>query len=187
MPAWTQAAKIRDWRITVGQQSIGGAGRGGHYYFVRGAGARWVADIDVPPMCSADALAFQAFLHGLRGHKPFDFRVPGAVQATSPATATSAGSGSTSIALTSISDASRVVAGEWMHVGALGSGQLVQIVSVSGATCVVRPRLRTAFSVGTTVTIGNVQARFRLLGDVPRVPLILGRSREVRISIEEVY
>lgn len=193
MATWPSTAKLSDWRITIDAHSIGGAGRGGDYAFEKGAGARWVASVDVAPMVSNDAMTFRAFLHSLRGPTTaFAFALPGAVRATSPATAvvdTSAvAAGATSMIIGAISDAARVIAGEWVYVGTYPSGQLLQIVSVTGGTTLAfRPALRAGYSIGAAVTIGNVTAAFRLRGQTPRVPLIPGQSRTMKVELEEAY
>lgn len=191
MPTWPTSAKIREWAISPEAHSVGAAGRGGHYSYERSAGAKWGGSVEVAPMVSNDALTFRAFLHSLNGHNYFGLKLPGAVYAASPATAlvaTATAAGDTSLVIGTISDAARVIAGEWVYVGTYPNGQLLKIVSVSGGTTLtVRPRIRAVHSIGAAVTIGNVTAAFRLRGQVPRVPLIPGQSRSFRVDIEEYY
>lgn len=83
---------------------------------------------------------------------------------------------------------SRFVAGSWAIVGTLPSaGQLVQIVTVSGFTATVRPRLRAAYLSSTAVSIGAVSGLFRLASDPPELPLIPLRSAPFSVDIEEAY
>lgn len=193
MATWPSTAKLSDWRITIDAHSVGSVGRGGDYSFEKSTGARWVGSVEVAPMVSSNALTFRAFLHSLRGPTTaFAFTLPGAVRATGPTTALVATSalsaGATSMIIGTIADATRVLAGEWLYVGTYPNGQLVQIVSVTGGTTLAfRPALRAGYSVGAAVSIGNVTAAFRLRGQTPRVPLISGQSRSVRVEIEEAY
>lgn len=96
--------------------------------------------------------------------------------------------GATSVTLDTISDAGLVTAGAYMRIGDRETGQLVQIVSVSGSTATIRPRLREAWADNTAVALGQPEALFRLANPVvPSVPLIVGRSLAFELEIEEAY
>lgn len=77
--------------------------------------------------------------------------------------------------------------GGFMTVQTALGAQLVRVVSVAANTIGIRPRLRSAAASGAAVAYGRVIGRFRLTGNPPRIPLILGRSRPFDIELEEVY
>lgn len=64
---WPTFAKIKQWALSVAAHSRGDTGFGGGHFFERGPGAQWRGSVEVPAMCTAEALEFRAFLHGLRG------------------------------------------------------------------------------------------------------------------------
>lgn len=98
-----------------------------------------------------------------------------------------ASAGDDVVTLDTISDSSVITAGAYMRIGDCATGQLVQIVSVSGSDVTIRPRLREAWADNTPVGIGQPLGRFRLAGAVPTVPMIVGRSLEFELEIEEAY
>ncbi len=179
---WPAAARIADWSLAITAHSRGDTGAGGHYEFERAPGASWAGSFTVPPMSTANALAFRAFLHSLRGRSgTFSIAVPDRATATTArTTATSAAAGATSLTLV---DASGLQRGDNL----LLAGQLFRIGAVSGGAVTVRPRLRAAIAGGTAGTSGPVVAAFRLAGDPPAVQLINGRSAAVQVEIEEAY
>lgn len=210
---WPTAAKLQSWSLTITAHSRGGAGLGGHYRFERGPGARWQGSFTVVPMCTADALEFRAFLHSLRGRSgSFGIDVPSRADAgTDPCHGRTAGKtqysdctdytdGTSYTDLWILSDALAVAASAGDDTLELDSaaglqagdtivagGQLFRIVSVSGDTLTVRPRVRADISDGAAVARRPINATFRILTDAPIVPLIPGRSRETALEIEEFY
>jgi len=83
----------------------------------------------------------------------------------------------------SVSTATEMQVGDFMVI----AGQLLRVVSVSGLTAGIRPRLRAAAASGAAFSAGNVSAEFRLTLDAPIVPLIVQRSLDVSLDIEEAY
>lgn len=69
----------------------------------------------------------------------------------------------------------------------LDSGQLVDVVAADGAQIEFRPQLRRAYSANTFVCVGSVYARFRLVGDVPYVPVNGQHSLPFEVSFCEYY
>lgn len=74
---WPADVHIAHNAISIEAHSIGDAGRGGHYAFKRGPGARWRGQVSVPALCTPQAVALRAMFHGLRGRSGFFlFRLP---------------------------------------------------------------------------------------------------------------
>lgn len=199
-------AKIRSGEPTVEAHSRGDQGAGGHYAFAIGGGARVVWNMSIAAMCTPDALEFRAFLHSLRGTGgTFGLKVPG-----SPVTSGTVGAqslivytdgtthtdgqpysdsvvsgaalkGSDSVTVTA--PLASLKAGEFALIGS----QLVRVVSVSGNNIFIRPRLRADAPAGTAVSFGAVVGTFRLSKSAPPVPLVVGRSLELTLEIEEAY
>ena len=214
---WPAAAKIRDWSLGIVAHSRGDTGAGGHYEFERGPGAKWSGTISVPPMTTANALAFRAFLHSLRGRSgTFYLTMPSHAIAADTCTNRSSGltrftdctrfsdgtqfsdawtatAFSLSGTLTSSADAGATSV-KLSKIGALAAGdtlliggQLLRVISISGFDVTVRPRLRSAVTGGTAFSAGAVAGLFRLTTDAPIVPLVNGRSLDVTLEIEEAY
>ena len=204
-------ARFKSWALAVSAHSRGAAGVGGHFAFERGPGARVTGSIELTQLSTTHALKLRAWLHSMRGRSgTFYMPAPNRELVSNPcssptaqfgdctgfsdgttfsdlwagytthATDASAAAGAASISLASAGSAA---VGDWLLVG----GQLVRIVSVSGGTIGIRPRLRSAVASGAAVYIGPVYALFRILEDAPIVPLVPGRSREFSIDIEEAY
>lgn len=205
-------ARFKSWALAVTAHSRGALGVGGHYAFERGPGARVTGEFEFTALKTADALRMRAWLHSLRGRSgTFYAPAPNRYIVENPCgssittmfsdctmfsdgttftdffdgteaqtTSGSAAAGASSISLTSVGSGQ---VGDWMLVGS----QLVRIVSISGGTVGIRPRLRSAVSSSATVHIGPAVALFRILDDAPIVPLIPGRSREFTVPVEEAY
>jgi hypothetical protein len=69
----------------------------------------------------------------------------------------------------------------------LDSGQLVDVVAVEDGHIEFRPHLRSAYAAGTLVSVGAVYGRFRLMGDVPAVPMNGQHSLPFDITFCEYY
>lgn len=205
------------WTLAPSSHSRGHTGDTGHGSYERGPGARIVGTVDIPALCIADALKLRAFFHSLRGpYGTFYLLMPrtsGGTDANTQAPYTDGtyfsdgttyhdlvgGSGLSGLNAATAADADTItmygaaphfVVGAWLVIGDVsGTGQLVQIVSVSGSTsCTVRPRLRSAQPSGANITYDTpVYGLFRLAGDVPIIPLINGRSLPFSVDIEEAY
>lgn len=81
-----------------------------------------------------------------------------------------------------------VKVGAFLVVGDPESGgQLFRITSVTGSTIGIRPRVREGYEDEADVTVGQVEARFRLDQGTPPVPLDGDMSRSVQIKIVEDY
>lgn len=227
---WPAVGKFSTWRFTVEAHSRGATGVSGHYSYERGPGARVTGQLNIVPMCSADAVAFRAFLHSLRGpsgsfflrlpdtaaHEPgddcgypggltiyddctdhtdstgftdvFSSSAPAYSVASTATLGAAASADAATVTLAAPSYTPRLIAGNWLAIGDLTTtGQLVQIVSVSGLDVTIRPRLRNAQAFGAAVTYGPVTGLFRLVGKTPKVPLIPGRSSGLSVEIEEAY
>lgn len=207
--------KMIEWTIAPAAHSRGHTGTHGHDSYARGPGARVTGTVTIAPMCLADALQVRGFLHSLRGgYGSFYFLLPittpdptqsitksytdntdfsdttqyADVASTSSVTSQIAASAADTDTLQMMGAGNLLVPGNWIAVGDITStGQIVQIVSVSGTTVTVRPRLRNAQSSLTTASYGRVYGLFRLAGDVPYVPIIPGRSTSFQVPLEEMY
>lgn len=185
LQTWPAAAKLSRWAFTVSAHSRGLSGAGGHYRFERGGGARWTGNVQIAPMVTADALAFRAFLHSLRGRSgTFYFTLPGRM---SPISTTLSASALADAATVQVSSASNIGLGDYMTVYSIGGTQLVRVTSKSGTTLGIRPRLRAAASNGAAVEAGSVTSVFRLAADAPNVACLQQRCREITLDIEEAY
>jgi hypothetical protein len=188
--AWPIAAKVSEWSLTIEAHSRGGEGRGGHYAYERGAGARWRGSLEVLPMATADACAFRAFLHSLRGKSgTFLWAIPAASAAISGTLTASASAGAETITVSSaVSGAVQCGPGAFLVVGDLTTtGQLVRVTGKAGSVLTIRPRLRAAYASGAAVSVGRVRGRFRLDQETPAVPLTGHRSHAVELDIAEAY
>lgn len=222
---WPITTKISEWTTAVRAHSRGLSNLSGDYAFSRAPGASWFAAVSVPPMRTADALKFRAFLHSLRGKSGTFWFTPPAVPPTfigqtctgvggyavySDCTTYSDGTthsdghtgsaptvyGTTaaiaadanSMVVTGFSSG-RLVVGDMALIGsgAADQRQLVRITAVSGTTLTFAPRARRAVASGEMVQIGAVAALFRLAGQTPAVPLVVGRSEAMTLEIEEAY
>ena len=188
---WPAAAKYSGPELAIVAHSRGGQGRGGHYAFVRGKGAAWAGRLGVVSLGLADAFAFRAFLHSLRGRSgSFYLNMP--AESSTPAVgalSATASAGASTLAVTSaIWGSALCKAGAFLTVGDVSAGgQLLRIVEVSGSNLTVRPHLRAAQASGAAVVLGRCSGLFRLDQETPIVPLIVGRSLPVEVRIAEVY
>jgi hypothetical protein len=213
---WPTKAKVRTWTLAIAAHSRGDTGAGGHYSFERGPGAQWRGQLEIPPMCSADAVEFRAFLHSLRGRSgSFYLPTPSRnVAGADPCTNRTTGrtqfsdctrftdgkqfddtwtggviSGTLTAAVAADAASFAVSSATGLQVGdfLLLNNQLHRIVGISGTTVSVRPRVRTAVANGAAWQVGPVTALFRLMTEAPIVPLVPGRSTAVQIDVEEYY
>lgn len=202
---------------TVEAHSRGGRGEFGHYSFGKGGGARVTWRLNLVAMATANALEMRAFLHSLRGSggtfvmrmpapriaggvssglqgysdgtlhsdgTPFSDTVDSSVMQVSAGTSSGVvASGASSVTVSGFTP----VAGAWMTLATANGPQLVRVSSVSGSTAEFRPALRAAVASGAQIHHGPVTAAFRVIGNVPAVPLILTRSREFALDCEEAY
>lgn len=191
---WPAVVKIARHSLNVEAHSVGDQGRGGHYAFDVGGGARWRGTLDIPALKIADALTFRAFLHSLRGRSgTFYLTMPGLGGTTVAGTNTNVlfpGSDTVELAGSAAAAAKvgdyALVGGNWTSFDPLGPPQLVRIVALSGSTATVRPRLRqTGLLPGLDLAIGAVVGRFRLDMETPAVPIVGERSRELTLQIIE--
>jgi hypothetical protein len=209
MTAWPSIAKIQQKVLQVVAHSRGVTPSAGFLQYEAGAGARWLAKLSVAPMTATDAFAFRAWLHSLRGRKPFLLAAPKAKAAASVTTAYTDsteftdGTGfidstdTAAVSAVAFGGSTIVVAGattDYTVGGCLSiGGQLVRVVSVTDAgsgnvTLEFRPRLRAAVAAGAAVRFDGVYGEFRLSGATPAVPLVLGgRCQAIDVTLEESY
>jgi hypothetical protein len=199
LQAWPSAAKIVSQQFAIEAHSRGAVLPSGIEGFERAPGARFTGQISVAPLSLANAFAFRAFLHSLRG-RGGSFLLPlgswleatrtgGAAETSTLAAAGSAGSETLSITLSS---GVTLAAGRMIYVGnPATTGQLFRVIDATvGATIVVtvRPRVRITLASGATVRWANTTAPVRLTGSTPAVPITIGqRSMPVSLDIEEAY
>lgn len=82
---------------------------------------------------------------------------------------------------------SNLEVGTMLWIGPLHTGgQLVEVVAV-GSQIEFRPWLRSAYALGTSVSIGSVRGKFRLTGDVPAIPFNGQYSTSFEIDFCEYY
>lgn len=183
------AAKINGWRLYVQGHSRGSTTQEGAGTFARGSGAHFVGQLSLAPMAHSDALQVRAFLHRLRGRAgSFLMTMPGteAKAVGTAAIAAASSKGASAATLSSVTNSAELVAGAYMVIGDLtATGQLVQIVTVSGSDVTFRPRLRTAQAGGITVTFGRVQGLFQLAELAPAVPIMPAVSPGLELAIHE--
>ncbi len=210
---WPSVAHISSWRLSPKAHTRGAASPEGAGTWALGSGAHIVGELSVAAMTHADALTVRAFLHRLRGRAgSFLLGVPGTEQSgtaaayddgtlhtdhtgytdygfTSYGAATCTGAiaaDASAVTLSSISESALLVPGGYMTIGDVTStGQLVQIVSVSGSDVTFRPRLRTAQSAGAAIRFGYVYGLFRLAEDTPRVSIMPAHCPGLSFPIEE--
>jgi hypothetical protein len=214
---WPEFAKWSGQLPTVEAHSRGGRGAFGHYSHGIAGGARVTWSLNIVPMVTSDALRFRAFLHSLRGSGgTFRIRMPaprvaggvvsglqgysdatlhsdgtpfsdtidsGVAVETTGTTSGAASAGAQSMTVSGIT----AVVGSWLMVVTANGPQLLNVISVSGGTVGFRPALRAAVSSGATVNHGPVTAAFRVIGNVPAVPLIVLRSKGFSLECEEQY
>lgn len=78
--------------------------------------------------------------------------------------------------------------GAYLVIGDIETdGQLLRIVSVSGNTVTIRPRLRQAYISGTPLYAGRVTGKFRLDQETPEIPLLGHYANGVSVQIAEAY
>lgn len=181
------AFKSVSWSVSVAGHTRGAPTREGAGVYARGSGARIVGQFVAAPMATAEALAVRAFFHRLRGRAGTFFApIPGTGTITGTATVdTTAAAGASSVVLTGVSGLT-IAPGMWAVIGDLtAGGQMVRVVSVSGSTIDVRPRLRAAQASTTAVTFGRVSGLFRLSDRVPMISMRNGRSAGFTVEFEE--
>lgn len=173
-----------------------------------GRGGRWVASFTTAAMTAADAFAFRAWLHRLRGQAgsfllAISEAVTGGPAVYTDATQFSDGTTftdflDTSFAIpavaagaTSVTSPTAVAVGSIVEIYDGTSSQVVRVVSTSGTaptiTIGVRPPLRAAMSSPALRPTG-VSIPLRLVGEAPSVPIVPGgRSVPVTLDCEEAY
>jgi hypothetical protein len=188
---WPIVAKVAPFVLTVAAHSRGDTGRGGQSLFERGPGAQFKTTLQVVPMLAADALKFRAFLHGLRGRSgSFLLSVENTTTGAAVGTITAAAAADAdSVTIDAgLAASSLVKVGAFLLIGMeTGTCQLLRVVSKSGTTLGIRPRLRAQYGSGSPVTAGRVVGKFRLNQDTPQVPLTGQRSATVSLDIIEAY
>lgn len=111
--AWPASAHIVDGTPIVNAHTRGAEGSGGHYAFERAPGARIDWSLSVAPMATADALAFRAFLHSLRGADTIRIPAP----ARRDGAAAFSAEYSLALAVSAMADTMTLTPGEQLHVG----------------------------------------------------------------------
>lgn len=187
--AWPAAAHVTDWTLYVEGHTRGTAREAGAGVWGRGSGAHFMGQISLAPMTHADAFSVRAFIHRLRGRAgSFYLPIPGTefLAEGSGTLAAGVAAGASTATLTGLINSAELVAGAYAVVGDLTTtGQLVQIVSVSGSDIVFRPRLRAAHLTGVAVAFGKVSGLFRLADSVPAVAITAAGSPGLYFAIEE--
>jgi len=144
-------------------------------------GSRWEAVITIRPLNRTEALAFQAFLAGLRGQlNTFTVGNPLSTM-SSPPTVAVAGSGATAAGSLAIplelTGGSNLVAGQEIQIGDHLYMILEDATTSGGGTTTtvgVAPPIRESISVGTSVTVNNPKGIWRL--DKPEVNWNIDRN-----------